>query len=176
MPPTACQHPPRFAIPLRYAQAVTRYVYDEEAGRALHLDVVHEMDERAPMSATLWIEAIRRLNVIEDPLIRRILAVHLDCGSGTGACDDMEAEGVPLSERKRLGMRDHGAHRTALRCRLPQGPGKRLKARPTPHARLSRRSFTATTRALAEIDRPTGAATATRSTWRIGLWYLSSRT
>lgn len=82
---------------------MTRYVYDEEASRAFHMDVVHEVEERAPMSATLWIEAMRRLNVIEDPLIRRILAVHLDCGSGTGACDDMEDEGVPLSERNGWG-------------------------------------------------------------------------
>ncbi len=67
------------------------------------MDVVHEVDERAPMSASLWIEAMRRLNVIEDPLIRRILAVHLDCGSGTGTCDGMEAEGVPLSERNDWG-------------------------------------------------------------------------
>ena len=82
---------------------MTRYVYDEEASRELHMDVVHEVDERAPMSATLWIEAMRRLNVIEDPLIRRILAVHLDYGSGTGACDGMQAKGVPLSERNGWG-------------------------------------------------------------------------
>lgn len=65
------------------------YVYDEEASAALHMDVVHEVDD-SPPSKGRWIDAMRRLNSIEDPLARKILELHRDCGSGAGECDSMD--------------------------------------------------------------------------------------
>jgi len=65
---------------------MTRYEYDEEASRRLHMDVVYEVDDR-PTSVARWVDAMRRLNSIENPLARSVLALHQDCGSGSGACD-----------------------------------------------------------------------------------------
>lgn len=66
---------------------MTRYEYDEEASRRLQVDVVYEIDDR-PVPVSRWVDAMRRLNSIEDPLARRVLALHRDCGSGSGTCDD----------------------------------------------------------------------------------------
>ena len=65
---------------------MTRYEYDEEASAALHMDVVHEVDD-SPAPVSRWVDAMRRLNAINDPLARKLLALHRDCGSGTGVCD-----------------------------------------------------------------------------------------
>jgi hypothetical protein len=65
---------------------MTRFEYDEEASERLHMDVVHEVDD-SPPSIARWVEAMRLLNSINDPLARRLLALHRDCGSGTGECD-----------------------------------------------------------------------------------------
>jgi hypothetical protein len=65
---------------------MTRYEYDEEAGARLHMDVVHEVDDR-PTPVVRWVDAMRRLNSIDDPLSRRSLALHRDCGTGSGVCD-----------------------------------------------------------------------------------------
>lgn len=111
---------------------MTRRVFDEEASREIHMDVVQEVDERARLSATLWMEAMHRLKVIDDPLIRRILAVHLECDSGTGTCDGMEAEGVPLYSEAAGDARPQCSSRSTAVSIFP-GLGRRLKARPTPH-------------------------------------------
>lgn len=76
---------------------VTRYEYDEEASAASHMDVVHEVEETAPASASRWVEAMRRLNGIDDALARRLLALHRDCGSGSGVCDDLDADPEPIT-------------------------------------------------------------------------------
>lgn len=68
---------------------MTRYEYDEEASARLHMDVVHEIDD-SPMTQSRWLEAQRRLNTINDPLARKIIALHRDCGSGTGECDSTD--------------------------------------------------------------------------------------
>lgn len=68
---------------------MTRYVYDEEASRRLHMDVAYEIDDR-PVSPTQRVEAMRRLNSIDDPLARQIVELHRDCGSGSGPCDDID--------------------------------------------------------------------------------------
>ena len=65
---------------------MTRYEYDEEASSRLHMDVVNEVDDR-PTPVARWVDAMRRLNSIEDPLARRLLALHRDCGTGSGTCD-----------------------------------------------------------------------------------------
>ena len=63
-----------------------QYEYDEEASERLHMDVVYEIEDgSAPVAR--WVDAMRRLNSIDDSLARRILALHRDCGSGNGACD-----------------------------------------------------------------------------------------
>ena len=76
---------------------MTRYEYDEEASQRLHMDVVYEIDDR-PTPVARWVDAMRRLNSIDDPLARRILTLHRDCGSGSGACDS-GFEGEPIAQR-----------------------------------------------------------------------------
>lgn len=66
---------------------MTRYEYDEDASAALHYDVVHEVEDSGPVPVARWLESMRRLNGINDPLARKILKLHQDCGSGTGECD-----------------------------------------------------------------------------------------
>ena len=82
---------------------MSRYFYDEEASAALHMDVVHELEELEPVAETRWVEAMRRLNAIRDPLARQILAIHRNCGSGDGVCDGYESDAVPLSGRSHWG-------------------------------------------------------------------------
>lgn len=86
---------------------MTRYEYDEAASERLHMDVVHEIDDR-PGSAGEWVDAVRRLNAINDPLARSILALHRDCGSGNGECDS-DSDPVPMPQRT-----DWGCQTTAL--------------------------------------------------------------
>ena len=76
---------------------MTRYEYDEEASNRLHLDVVYEIDDR-PTPVARWVDAMRRLNSIDDAFARRILALHRDCGSGSGTCDG-GFEGEPIAQR-----------------------------------------------------------------------------
>ena len=77
--------------------------YDEEASAAWHMDVVHEVPEDKPVPVARWVESMRRLNAIQDPLGRRLVALHRDCGSGSGVCDDLDGEPVPISERSGWG-------------------------------------------------------------------------
>jgi hypothetical protein len=81
---------------------MTRYEYDEEASERLHMDVVHEFDDR-PTPVARWVSAMRLLNSINDPLARKILAIHRDCGSGDGECDSLEDERVPMNDRREWG-------------------------------------------------------------------------
>lgn len=76
---------------------MTRYEYDEEASQAFHRDVVHEIDDR-PVPVSRWVDAMRRLNSIDDPLVRKVLALHRDCGSGSGPCDGADP-GEPIARR-----------------------------------------------------------------------------
>ena len=78
---------------------MSQFEYDEEASAKYHMDVVWEVDENRPVPVTRWVEAMRRLNGIRDPLARRILAVHRDCGSGSGPCDGCGDEGIPIADR-----------------------------------------------------------------------------
>ena len=52
---------------------MTRYEYDEEASAAWHMDVVHEVDG-SPAPVSRWVDAMRRLNTINDPLRRKVLS------------------------------------------------------------------------------------------------------
>ena len=87
---------------------MTRYEYDEEASELHHMDVVYEVDE-TPEPVARWVDAMRRLNTINDTLARRIVALHRDCGSGSGVCDSLDEEGVPIAAR-----RDWGCETTGL--------------------------------------------------------------
>ena len=87
---------------------MTRYEYDEEASELHHMDVVYEVDD-TPAPVARWVDAMRRLNTINDALARRIVALHRDCGSGSGVCDSIDDDGVPIAER-----RDWGCETTAL--------------------------------------------------------------
>lgn len=81
---------------------MTRYEYDEEASTAWHMDVVHEVDDSdAPI--TRWVDSMRRLNTISDPLARQLVALHRDCGSGTGICDSLDDDPEPMRSRSSWG-------------------------------------------------------------------------
>lgn len=76
---------------------MTNYVYDEEASQRWHMDVVHEVADVRPADPQQWVEAMRRLNSIDDSLARKLIALHRDCGSGSGICDAIDDE--PMSDR-----------------------------------------------------------------------------
>ena len=80
---------------------MTRYEYDEQASERLHMDVVHEFDDK-PTPVSRWVSAMRLLNSIDDPLARKVLAIHRDCGSGGGECDSLD-EVVPMDDRREWG-------------------------------------------------------------------------
>jgi hypothetical protein len=82
---------------------VTRYEYDEAASEAEHMDVVYEVTEDKPVPVARWVESMRRLNSIEDPLARPLLALHRDCGSGSGVCDSVDDEFVAIAHRSGWG-------------------------------------------------------------------------
>jgi hypothetical protein len=77
---------------------VERLEYDEAASEALHMDVVYEVPEDKPVTVARWLESMRRLNSIEDPLARRLLKLHRACGSGTGECDSADEEAVTIAD------------------------------------------------------------------------------
>jgi hypothetical protein len=81
---------------------MTRYEYDEEASERLHVDVVYEVDD-SPGIESRWVELMGRLNTIKDGLARRILALHRDCGSGSGVCDSADDQAVPWADRREWG-------------------------------------------------------------------------
>ena len=81
---------------------MTRFEYDEEASAALHMDVLHEVDDR-PTPTARWIDAMRRLNAIEDPLARKLVALHRDCGGGSGPCDSVDDDPEPMNHRNSWG-------------------------------------------------------------------------
>lgn len=71
---------------------MSRERYDEEASQRLNMDVVYEVADVGPIDPLLWVEAMRRLNSIDDPLARKIVELHRDCGSGDGVCDAYDHE------------------------------------------------------------------------------------
>lgn len=83
-------------------------MYDEEASAAERMDVVHEIDDR-PIPVSRWVDAMRSLNTIEDPLARKLLALHRDCGTGDGECDSVDDITAPITDR-----RDWGCETTSL--------------------------------------------------------------
>ncbi|MDO9356464.1 MAG: hypothetical protein Q7T55_22390, partial [Solirubrobacteraceae bacterium] len=78
---------------------MTQFEYDEDASAAWRMDVVHEVPSAVDPStaASRWVEGMRRLNSIDDRLARKIVALHRKCGSGTGACDSVDDDAVPVS-------------------------------------------------------------------------------
>ena len=81
---------------------MTRYEYVDEASAAWRMDVVHEVDD-SPTPVSRWVDAMRCLNSINDPLARKIFALHRDCGSGTGICDSLDDEPDPMDRRSAWG-------------------------------------------------------------------------
>lgn len=78
---------------------MARFEYDEAASEAEHMDVVYEVPEDKPVPVAHWLESMRRLNSIEEPLARRLLKLHRDCGSGSGECDSADDEVVEIADR-----------------------------------------------------------------------------
>lgn len=82
---------------------MARFEYDEAASEAEHMDVVHEVPDDESVPVARWVESMRRLNSIGDPLARRRLTLHRDCGSGSGVCDSVDEEFVAISNRSGWG-------------------------------------------------------------------------
>lgn len=98
--------PPRWAKP----KPITPYlVYDDEASAEMHMDVVYEvdpLDRRTQMN--IWVQAMRRLNSIDDPLVRKLITLHsggLHCGGPARSAD--ETSGWPC-DTLRLIADHHG--------------------------------------------------------------------
>lgn len=81
--------------------SMSGFRYDEDASATWRMDVVHDVED--PPSRSRWVEAMRRLNAIDDPLARKVLALHRECGSGTGPCDDTDDDPLPSAERTTWG-------------------------------------------------------------------------
>ncbi|MFC7594382.1 hypothetical protein ACFQU3_03615 [Terrabacter sp. GCM10028922] len=58
------------------------------------MDMLHEIEEFSRSRWPVGSKAMRRLNGIHDPLARQILAIHRECGSGSGVCDEHETTEV----------------------------------------------------------------------------------
>ena len=101
---------------------MTRFEYDEEASAAWHMDVVHEVPEDKPVPVARWVESMRRLNAIEDPLGRRLVALHRDCGSGSGVGDGLDGEPVPISQRAGWGCETTEAIADHFQVQYPESP------------------------------------------------------
>jgi len=98
------------------------YVYDEEASERFHMDVVHEIDDRQG-SLSEWLNVMRRLNAINEPLVRSIVALHRDGGSGEGECDSDQDEPVPMADRTNWAVRPRlSSRRTTASSTEPQPP------------------------------------------------------
>lgn len=80
-----------------------RFEYDEAASEAEHMDVVHEVPDDKPVPVARWVESMRRLNSVADPLARRLLKLHRDCGSGSGECDGVDDDPVAIGDRSGWG-------------------------------------------------------------------------
>ena len=105
-----------------YAQCVSRYEYDEEASAALHMDVVHEAPDDRPVPVTRWVEAMRRLNGVRDPLARQLLQLHQDCGSGQGVCDSVDDDFVDITQRSGWGCETTEIIATHFGLEYPKPP------------------------------------------------------
>ena len=99
---------------------MTRYEYDEKASEAWHMDVVHEVDD-SPTPVSRWVDAMRRLNTINDPLARKLLALHRDCGAGTGVCDSLDDDPDPMDRRSTWGCETTGLIADHFGVEYPQG-------------------------------------------------------
>lgn len=82
---------------------MTRHEYDEEASEAWQMDVVHEVPDDASAPVSRWVDAMRRLNSTNDPLARKFIALHRDCGSGSGVCDVGADDHDPVTHRRNWG-------------------------------------------------------------------------
>lgn len=104
---------------------MARLEYDEEASAALHMDVVREFSEDRPVPVARWVESMRRLNAIEDLLGRRLVALHRDCGSGSGVCDGLDSEPIPIAQRSGWGCETTEAIADHFQVQYPEPPQRR---------------------------------------------------
>lgn len=99
---------------------MSHYEYDEEASATWHMAVVHEV-VNAPAPVSRWVDAMRHLNTINDPLARKLLALHRDCGSGTGVCDSLDDEPDPMDRRSTWGCETTGLIADHFGVEYPRG-------------------------------------------------------
>jgi hypothetical protein len=74
------------------------------------------------VTATRWVEAMRRLNSIKDPLARQLLRLHENCGSGLGVCDGPDGGGVAIPQRAYWGCETTELIATHFGVEYPRGP------------------------------------------------------
>jgi hypothetical protein len=101
---------------------VARFEYDDEASAVEQTDVVYEVTDDGPCLLLAGWSCWRRLNGMEDPLARRLLALHRDGGSGMGACDNSHEEPVPISQRSGWGCETIEAIADHLDVDYPKPP------------------------------------------------------
>ena len=93
------------------------------------MDVVHETDDRQG-SLSEWLDAMRRLNAINEPLVRSIVALHRDCGSGGGECDSDLDEPVPMADRRAGAVRPRLSSRRTTASSTEPRPPRTIEGRP----------------------------------------------
>ena len=86
------------------------------------MDVVYEVQDGTPVPATRWVEAMRRLNSIKDPLARQLLRLHQNCGSGVGVCDGADGDRVAIAQRTYWGCETTDLIATHFGVEHPSGP------------------------------------------------------
>lgn len=72
---------------------MNRYEFDERASHTVLVDAALAADDGSEAAARR-VEAMRRLNRINDPFARQVLALHRECGTGRGICDHGIAAGT----------------------------------------------------------------------------------
>ena len=101
---------------------MARDEYDKELSHRYHMDVVVEIDDD-PVPVSRWVEAMRRLNVINDPLARKILALHRECGSGDiGVCNSDDDLHVAIADRSYWGCETTEIIAGHFGIEYPSGP------------------------------------------------------
>jgi hypothetical protein len=101
---------------------MSRLEYDEEASAAWQMDVVHEVPDDEPVPVTRWVEAMRRLNSIRDPLARQQLQLHQQCGSGAGVCDSADDDAVSIAQRSGWGCETTEVIASHFGIKYPEAP------------------------------------------------------
>ena len=73
----------------------------------------HELAVSKPVPVARWLESMRRLKVIGDPLARRLLTLHRDCGTRSGVCDGVDDDFVAIGNRPGCNVKNRNCENLA---------------------------------------------------------------